>query len=45
MNNCAHESFKSMLMKLSCERGGVTRTTTLGKYAAWNMPEICLEDA
>ena len=36
MSICAHESFMSMLMKLSCARarGGVTRTTTLGQYAA-----------
>ena len=35
MSICAHESFMSMLMKLSCARarGGVTRTTTLGQYA------------
>ena len=36
MSICAHESFMSMLMKLSCARarGGVTRTTTLGQYAS-----------
>ena len=36
---CAREASMSMLMKLSCARahGGVTRTTTLGQYASWNM--------
>ena len=35
MSICAHESFMSMLMKLSCARarGVVTLTTTLGQYA------------
>ena len=36
MSICAHESFMSMLMNLSCAcaRWGVTRTTTLGQYAS-----------
>ena len=36
MSICAHESFMSMLMKLSRARAreGVTRTTTIGQYAA-----------
>ena len=38
MSICAHESFMSMLMKLSCARAreGVTRTTTIGQYATGN---------
>ena len=37
MSICAHESFMSMLMKLSRARAreGVTRTTTIGQYASW----------
>ena len=37
---CAHESFMSMLMKLSCARarGEVTWTTTLGQYAPGILP-------
>ena len=39
MSICAHESFLSMLMKLSRARAreGVTRTTTIGQYAAWKV--------
>ena len=41
MSICAHESFMSMLMKLSRARAreGVTRTTTIGQYA----PRVNLE--
>ena len=40
MSICAHESFMSMLMKLSRARAreGVTRTTTIGQYAS----RVCL---
>ena len=42
MSICAHESFMSMLMKLSRARAreGVTRTTTIGQYASRSVPKV-----